>query len=106
MYRQGDVLIIPTKKLPAKLTETPREDGAVVLAYGEVTGHRHRIHDPGVCLLSKEGLSDRFLTIAGEDLVHLVHEEHATIDLAPGNYIVRIQREYDWASEASRNVED
>lgn len=106
MYRQGDVLIIPTKKLPKGTTEIPREDGAVVLAYGEVTGHRHRIHDPGVCLLSREGTTDRYLTIAGEDLVHLVHEEHATIDLAPGNYVVRIQREFDWASEASRNVED
>lgn len=106
MYRQGDVLIIPTKKLPTKLMEVPREDGAVVLAYGEVTGHRHRIHDPGVCLLSREGTTDRYLTIVGEDLAHLIHEEHGTIDLAPGNYVVRIQREYNWAEESSRSVED
>jgi len=106
MYRQGDVLIIPTKTIPKKTKEVPREDGAVVLAYGEVTGHRHRIHDPGVCLLSREGSTDRYLTIAGEDLVHLVHEEHATIDLGPGNYVVRIQREYNWLEESSRNVAD
>ena len=52
MYRQGDVLIRRLKKLPPEpeggSEKVERDNGRVVLAYGEVTGHAHAIHDPGV----------------------------------------------------------
>lgn len=107
-YRQGDVFIQRvTKKehLTTKHVEVPKDRGRVVLAYGEVTGHAHAIHDLGVCLLRREGVSERVLTI-GKDGAHLQHEEHGTIALSVGTYVVRIQREYDWLEEASRNVAD
>jgi hypothetical protein len=43
MYRQGDVLIIPVESIPERLDPIGREDGRVVLAHGEVTGHAHVI---------------------------------------------------------------
>lgn len=43
MYRQGDVLIKPIKSIPNEslLKKVDKDDGRVILAYGEVTGHCH-----------------------------------------------------------------
>lgn len=108
MYRQGDVLIIRATKKGALTKEhqkVARDAGRVVLAYGEVTGHAHALHEPGVALLRREGISDRVLTV-GRELAELVHEEHATIALPKGTYVIRQQREYDCLAEASRAVAD
>lgn len=40
-YRQGDVLIERISRLPPALTKTKTENGKVILAHGEVTGHHH-----------------------------------------------------------------
>lgn len=40
-YRQGDVAIERIGSLPAKLNKVARENGRVILAHGEVTGHAH-----------------------------------------------------------------
>lgn len=104
MVRQGDVLVFAGTKPPAITTEVPRENGAVVLAHGEVTGHTHAIREPGVCMLRAEGLGDRWLNVSVTSL--LQHEEHGTIELPGGGetLTVRIQRE--WQGGVSRRVED
>lgn len=46
MFRHGDVLLVQVPALPAGATKADKQgDGrtGVVLAYGEVTGHAHRI---------------------------------------------------------------
>jgi len=90
-YRQGDVFI--EKIESAELgPEIPKNDG-VVLAYGEVTGHAHRIRDEGATLFhGKAANEDRFLRVLRP--VNLLHEEHSTITLPPGLYRVRRQREW------------
>ena len=103
--RQGDVLVLRRDGIPPGATEKPRDAGRVVLAYGEVTGHAHAFRDPGVCSLRAEGVAFDLLRVT-EGVALLQHEEHATIPVGPGTYEVRIQREYDWASEASRAVAD
>lgn len=105
MFRQGDVLIFKAAKdaVTAEHKAVPLEGGAVVLAHGEVTGHKHQIHDPGVCLLSREGISDRVMTVL--NFANLVHEEHSTIEIPAGTYTVRIQREYS-ETEFGRQVAD
>ena len=104
IYRQGDVLIVAADSIPAAATEVDRDKGRIVLAYGEVTGHAHAIHDSGALLLAAPGTEDRFLRIMAA--VELQHEEHATITLPPGDYIVRIQREYTSADMAPIRVAD
>ena len=44
-YRQGDVLIssIEESTIPKDATDIAREDGAIVLATGDATGHAHAI---------------------------------------------------------------
>jgi len=112
VYRQGDVFLIRAKaRKVAALKPVPREDGAVVLAHGEVTGHRHQIRSGGCALYALEDnrltgeeaaqaiariggglIPDRLLV--ADAPVDLLHEEHDKIRLPAGSYIVRIQREY------------
>ena len=105
-YRQGDVLIFQASAIPAGATEVARDKGRIVLAYGEVTGHAHAIHGGGATLLAAPGTDDRFLRIMDASGVELQHEEHATIALPPGDFIVRIQREYTSADMAPIRVAD
>lgn len=98
MYRQGDVLLKPAKNIPDEAKPVKRDQGRVVLAYGEVTGHAHAITTRGVELLERE--AERYLRV--KDAAELRHEEHSTIKVPPGIYEVVIQREYDDAEEWRR----
>jgi len=102
--RQGDILIVSTRAIPKGLKEIARENGRVVLAHGEATGHAHVIDDPSAMFLGAdlEEMADRFLRVENE--CQVVHDEHDAITLPPGDYIVRRQREY--SPEAIRNVAD
>lgn len=104
-YRQGDVLIVAATTIPQAAKPVPRDGGRIVLAYGEVTGHAHAIHDQHAQLLAltESEVDDRFLRIVDAE-ARLVHEEHDTITLPPGDYVVRRQREY--APEANLMVAD
>ena len=137
-YRQGDVLIIPLAPAKArdvsKLEAISRENGLVILAHGEVTGHSHKILSQdcnlyfdmptrldtedeidGEAVAGMQGLiarlgggqtgpvvPDRILDVKAP--VALSHEEHDTIPIPVGQYIIRQQREFD--PEAERAVAD
>jgi hypothetical protein len=105
LYRQGDVLIVAEKHLPLEAARRVRREGwALVLAYGEATGHSHAILDRGAELYELEGVEDRFLRVLEEGGVTLTHQEHAPLVLPKGDYRVRTQREY--SPEAIRRVAD
>lgn len=92
MIRQGDVALVAIDEIPAEAVELPRDAGdRVVLAYGEVTGHAHALHEPGVTML-RAANADVFLRVIEPS--NLVHEEHAKIPVPPGTYRVVRQREY------------
>jgi hypothetical protein len=107
LYRQGDVLFCAIAELP-KGKALKRKDGAV--AYGEVTGHSHRLADAASAevLEIDAGLyvrvSEDGISIEGTPGATFVHEEHAPITLPPGGYRVQIQREY--SPEEIRSVAD
>lgn len=101
-YRQGDVLIVKVDALPADLKTQDRENGRVILAHGERTGHAHAIHDKQATLL--KGADGRVFLSIVDETADLVHEEHSTIHIEPGDYGVIIQTEY--SPEELRNVAD
>lgn len=119
-YRQGDVLLVAVEANPLDpgatigedLIRLPREKGRVVLAHGEITGHHHAIADERAELLAPDGsefvtvdeAAELYLLVHGTEPVALVHEEHATITVAPGAYKVVRQREYQ--PEQIRRVAD
>lgn len=65
-----------------------RETDEKVLAYGEVTGHAHRI-DTGQLMTVGDTMY-----VWVERSARLTHEEHHTIELPPGAWQVVRQREY------------
>lgn len=103
-YRQGDVLIERIGSMPRNLTNIDRENGRVILAHGEVTGHAHALTAPGCELFSAEGEAGATFLEVRDAMAALSHDEHATINLPAGNYRVTRQREY--SPEAIRNVAD
>jgi hypothetical protein len=125
IYRQGDVLIKRIKAVPQN-TAKVRESG--ILAFGEVTGHCHRVARPEAATL-RQSSSTKVAEYASSDTRNLshgdfevleiesgiylrvgaigcsiIHDEHNPIVLPAGNYEITIQREY--SPEAIRNVAD
>jgi hypothetical protein len=98
MWRQGDVLIAAVSAVPAKAQVRPH----CVLAEGEVTGHSHRIKEPGVARLYAHATSLYLEVTAARATV--AHEEHGPITLPRGVYRVWRQREY--SPQAIRIVRD
>ncbi len=92
MYRQGDVLLVPVAELPADAKPQARDQGRIVLAYGEVTGHAHAIVDAGAQLFEHQWEGPAISFPRREAFLRLVkpaalrHEEHAPIVLEPGTY--------------------
>lgn len=107
MFRQGDILITrvtdPNSVSLDGAKTVDRDNGRVVLAYGEVTGHAHALHDDNATLVEVAN-GDRYLRIVGDSEVELRHEEHSKISLTPGLYKVTRQREY--SPEEIRTVAD
>lgn len=112
MYRQGDVLIVRISELPKGCKPDVRDQGRIILAYGEVTGHAHALSAPDTIV---RGLlptaPTRVLDAQVERFLHVIsrtdvtHEEHDAITLVPGYYAVVRQREYV-AGEVPRYVAD
>lgn len=93
LYRQGDVLLRRVERIPEKVTVVPRENGRIVLAHGEVTGHAHAIDaPPEEATLLTAADQRRFLWLMRD--VDLRHEEHAFVSLPAGMYQVIRQREW------------
>ena len=116
MYRQGDILLVPIAPLADRQIKRIRENG--ILAYGEATGHKHKIRDEdqeNVMVVEAEDGSD-FLEaiIVRNQSAEIVHEdadgneaEHLPIEVPPGTYQVVHQREADPLSATSwRKVVD
>jgi hypothetical protein len=104
VYRQGDVLIVATDSIPKSVEPVVRDKDRVVLAYGEVTGHAHAILDKRASLFRDPKLAKIFMLVGGDGPVALTHEEHSTVNIPPGKYEIRHQREY--SPEAIRRVAD
>lgn len=84
--RQGDVLLIPSTAV-----EGNKQDH-LVLALGEATGHKHQISNGQAELYERDGTL--YLRVISE-FATLSHEEHHALQIPQGDWVVRIQREYE-----------
>ena len=129
-YQQGDVVMYRLdddedfKKYSSKSENTNTQvqtykgqtNTKAIFAFGEVTGHTHRVEmsemleNAGVTLhmgwTKKAGVDipDAF-EVTGSD-VAVQHEEHDTILLPPGKYVVRIVREFNHITRRAQYVAD
>ena len=99
--QQGDVLIKSTKGIKGnKLNH-------LTIAEGEATGHHHSVSCTTTELYQEQRcdiLDRNFHVLVVSEPTTLNHQEHGTIEVAPGTYWVVRQREYD--GEKERRVID
>ena len=125
-YQQGDVVMFQVdddtfakharKSEEAQAKYKGGTKTKAILAFGEVTGHTHRVNmnemldDAGVTLSmgynreAGKDVPEGF--IVSNQTVTLKHEEHNPVDIPPGYYLVRIVREFDHIAGRSRYVAD
>lgn len=105
-FRQGDVLIVKVDKLPKGegKVETPT-NGCFILAYGEQTGHAHRVVAVGDAMLPELKWFGQSRYLIADALFEVVHEEHAAHVFGAGVYEVVRQFEFD-ADAQQRMVAD
>jgi len=116
MYRQGDVSLHLISKLPINVKKAKHN----ILAYGEVTGHQHRMKSNQICVF-EDDKENKFVVI--EQATQLVHDyenqhgvfdvetatkedKYLTIMIHPGVYAVKMEREFDPFAEEIRQVLD
>ena len=101
--RQGDVLLFKVSKLPQGAKDVTPKTGDVILAFGEQTGHAHRIKQ---CEKPSARIYDfgaeRYLKLA--ERVALTHEEHSAVMLDAGIYRQAFQ--YEEKRAESQRVAD
>jgi hypothetical protein len=102
LLRQGDVLLVPADAISSDDAELVWVTAdRHVLAEGEATGHAHVVTGKRLRLGTWEsvrrwGIREQgtVLVIDGGEAAKLEHEEHLPIEVPPGTYEVRRQREY------------
>ena len=103
--QQGDVLLQQVASVPSDATRVP-SDGAVVIARGERSGHRHVIKSDQAALwsLARDGVTELYLEVRAP--VTIVHDEHRMLPIPPGIYRVGRVKEYDYFAQMERRIED
>lgn len=104
--RQGDVLIMKVSSLPNGTKEVKRDEhGAIVLAYGEKTGHMHRFTEKNVTSFTKLEESEiEYILVNGggatlrHELVGGTKAEHNAITVPDAVYESGQQVEYSPAA--------
>ena len=95
VFRQGDVCLIAVESIPADAKPETAAGAKVILALGEVTGHHHRFEfmntDHNVKLF-KTDAGARYIDVTAA--AELLHEEHSTVQVPAGRYLLPTQVEY------------
>jgi len=98
---QGDILIERVDDAPVRLANHSAEDGSVIIAEGEATGHHHRLlgsitlyRDDALAREIPSGLYVAHVRV-DSSAARLEHDEHAAITLPRGTYRVRRQRQLE-----------
>jgi hypothetical protein len=104
LQAQGDLLVIPLGEIADQVAvkegatwlEVPA--GGVELLRGEAGGNAHTlVADPDTCLWTADVTDTLELAIGVIDTMssaYLLHREHGGTGIAPGQYVVRRQREH------------
>jgi hypothetical protein len=107
--RHGDVYIIEAPGITADALRRKGQrvttEQAGILAYGEVTGHKHELM-AGTGTFERYELDGETYLIVGPEGISITHEEHGVGHITKGVHKVTIDREYDYIADMARNVAD
>ena len=95
---------------------TGQTNTKAVFAFGEVTGHTHRVEMSDMLKNAGVSLHMDYKKEAGIDVpkafevhnesVEVQHEEHDIVTLPPGKYVVKIVREFNHITRRAQYVAD
>ena len=86
--RQGDVLVVDVDSIPKTAKKIAPEDGRIILAHGEATGHHHSV-DIKDADWWKDG-DNQFMTV--KTATPIRHQEHNLAPLSPGKKRLKEKR--------------
>jgi hypothetical protein len=101
VYSQGDVILTDCD-LPLDAVEV--KDWNRVLAYGEITGHAHRVVK-GEVRYFRDLRGEGYLQVLS-NFAEIGHEDHPVFRVPRGIRKNQQAREVDWMSEQVRTVTD
>jgi hypothetical protein len=103
--RQGDLLFVTGVELPtSEFREEAPINGAYILAYGEVTGHSHRLVAVQDAPLPKLKWFGDMRYLEAEAPSRVIHQEHGAIDLPAG--VTLVLRQYESHAKIVHMVAD
>jgi hypothetical protein len=95
VLRQGDVCLVRVAQIPKDAEAQDVRGGKVILALGEATGHHHRFEfmntEHNVKLFHSG--AGRYIEV-GKGGATLLHEEHSSVRVPAGKYLLPTQVEY------------
>jgi len=97
LLRHGDLLLKTITTLPKNAKKLNTD----TLQEGEVTGHKHRLQGDFEILIQN---NQKFVNAKSQ--LELVHEEHNTIQIPIGMYVLVQEREFDLFDLFEREVYD
>lgn len=104
ILRQGDILLVAVKAAPPIAQRRSEQASALVLGYGEVTGHHH-VLESAVWVVAEEttqedlrqfalGNKEMPVFVVVEEDTQLIHQEHSPLAVSAGVWQVLRQRQY------------
>lgn len=104
-FQQGDVVIKVISDFPKGERVQDEQMKSKTLAYGEVTGHAHRLlYEHNNSVETFRILNTIFMNVTAPVLLR--HEEHNEIKIPIGKYKIDIVRETDHMTGVIREVAD
>ena len=97
IYRHGDLLIRQVKKIPESATQLSTN----IVAHGE-NGHSHKLHGSHQVY----EIPDKQILFEAKQDLFLKHQEHNTLKISKGNYVVVHEREYNPFKNIEQEVID
>ena len=97
LYRHGDLLIRQVKKIPESATRVFTN----IIAHGE-NGHTHKLHGSHQVFETP----DKQIVFQAKQDLSLKHQEHNTIKISKGNYVVVRERQYNPFNNIEEEVLD
>lgn len=102
--RQGDILVIPCPTIPASALPVAPQNGRLIVALGEATGHHHSFPIGPRIALFRDDVGGGALYLKASAPVALEHQEHSALVIDKGTHRVINQRTF--AAGMARRVVD
>ena len=104
LYRHGDLLIRQVAKIPESTTQLSTS----IIAHGE-NGNTHKLHGSHQVYGTHSSQNYRVIEptyFQAKEEISLKHEEHSTLKIEKGNYVIIQEREFNPFKNIEQEVID